>query len=115
MWPLARRNRRSVSPTLYSGYDTLDPYRGYSGYDSIAPAYGYNYRLGGYGLGSGEYITVPNGVEFATRSHASAQLEMEKAKEKYDEAKKKFEDCEKKVKHAEEMLRMAKLNARYGN
>jgi len=111
MWPVARRHRRSVSPPLYSGFDALDLYRGYPNYDSLVSGYGYGYGLGGYGLGLGEYSSMPNSVELATRAHAAAQAEMEKAKEKYDEAKKKFEDCEKKVKAAEEMLRAAKITA----
>jgi hypothetical protein len=101
MGPVARR-RRAVSP-YYGSYDSLTAYNPYAyPWRSPSPLYGY-----GYGLGYGDY-DMPNSVEQATRVHASAQAESEKAKEKYEEAKKKYEECEEKVQKAEEALRVAK-------
>jgi len=100
--PIARR-RRAVSP-LYEGYDSLAAYNPYAlPFRSPSPLYGYGHGYVGYGD-----IEMPNSVEQATRAHAAAQAECEKAKEKFDEAKKKFEECEKKVQVAEDALRAAK-------
>jgi hypothetical protein len=113
MWAPVRRNRRAVSPPYYPTYDALDLYRPYN-YDAITPAYYNGYGLGAYGLGLGDFVpSGTNPVEHATRMHAGAQGEMEKAQEKFEEAKKKLEECEKKVKQAEEMLRVAKIQAAY--
>jgi hypothetical protein len=101
--PVARR-RRAVSP-FYGSYDSLAAYNPYAyPWQSSSPLYSYGH---GYGHGIGD-IEISNSVEQATRVHASAQGEFEKAKEKYDEAKKKYEECEKKVQEAEEALRLAK-------
>jgi hypothetical protein len=100
--PIARRHR-AVSP-YYDSYDSLAAYNPYAHpWQSPSPLYGYGHGFPGYGDSE-----MPNSVEQATRAHASAQAECEKAKEKFDEAKKKFEECEKKVQAAEEALRVAK-------
>lgn len=115
MWQLANRRRRAVSPSYYNNYD-LDYYRSYAAVDALTPAYGYSNLGLPYGsLGLGDYITPTTGVEQATRLHASAQVDLEKAKEKYEEAKKKMEECEKKLKQADEVLRVAKCTALYAS
>jgi hypothetical protein len=104
MWgpPIRARGRRTASPPYYGGYD-LDLYR-YSNCDAVAavPAvYPYGYGIGNYPFALGEYSGAPATtlqlIEQATRDHAAAQAEMDKAKEKFDEAK-----------QADERLRQAK-------
>ncbi|KAH7072103.1 hypothetical protein BKA63DRAFT_568030 [Paraphoma chrysanthemicola] len=108
MWSLANRRHRAHSPPYYNNYD-LDFYRPYAATDVLSPAY--NYGNHGFPYLLGDYIAPTFGVEQATRMHASALAELEKAKEKHDEAKKKMEECEKRVKQADEMLRAAKYSA----
>lgn len=104
MTHFGHRRRAGRLPRVYDTFPTLDM-TSFGGFSNI----------GGYGAAWNNWEhppqDLPDEIEKATRDHMEAQMECDKAKEKFEEAKKKFEESEKKVQEAERVLQMAKHRA----